>query len=441
MAVYICNECNLYIFDESEGEGTLNIPPNTPKQKIASTWRCPVCGTSKDALTLLPESDIPAAREKYQQHLATSNTSQEKQLTLVEVRKNALEKLKGICSVNKVCDGLPSRLCQGQKYGEPIGLGAAGKGLSFTANVDSLDRIKFKQRLITEHVEPNLSTTLYGRKLSLPIMPSSLSGVKTSMGGGITEQKFAKSILEGAKAAGSIGWIGNTPEDGQELTGVEAVKEVGLGIPIFKPQHNERLLELIELAEDAGAVAVGIDLDGVGSTNWERAGKPVYRKTVMELSELAGATNLPFIAKSIMSVEDALDAIDAGVDGIDVSNHGGRILDSTRGVAEVLPKIVKAVKGKITVTAGGGVRTGFDVLKLLALGADGILVGRDMVRAALGGGAEGVKLHFDYLKSDLRRGMLLTSFNSIADINSSILDLPIEWDIGFEEDSMDFEIE
>jgi isopentenyl diphosphate isomerase/L-lactate dehydrogenase-like FMN-dependent dehydrogenase/rubredoxin len=441
MVVYICNVCNLYIFDESQGDSKSNIAANSTIDGIPDSWRCPVCEAKKDSLKKLPEGEITAANKKYQDFLATPNNPKGKQLTLAEVRKNALEKLKGICSVNKVCDGLSIRLCQGQKYGQPIGLGGAGKGLSFAANVDALDRIKLKQRLITTHVEPDMGSTIYNQNLSIPIMPSSLSGVNASMGGSISEMEFAKAVLKGSKAAGTIGWIGNTSDDGQELTGIEAVKEVGLGIPIFKPQEDERLLELLEMAENAGAVAVGVDLDGVGSTNWERAGKPVYRKTVAELSELAGATNLPFIAKSIMSVEDALDAMDAGVDGIDVSNHGGRILDSTRGVAEVLPKIVKAVKGKITVTAGGGVRTGFDVLKLLALGADGILVGRDIVRAVLGGGAEGVKLHFDYLKSDLRRGMLLTSCNSIEEIDERIFDLPIEWDIGIEEDDMDFEIE
>jgi isopentenyl diphosphate isomerase/L-lactate dehydrogenase-like FMN-dependent dehydrogenase len=78
----------------------------------------------------------------------------------------------------------------------------------------------------------------------------------------------------------------------------------------------------------------------------------------------------------------------------------------------------------VTITAGGGVRTGFDVLKMLALGADGVLIGRDMVRAALGGGSEGVKLHFEYLKSDLRRAMLLTNCKSIDDIDERILIMP-----------------
>ena len=68
-------------------------------------------------------------------------------------------------------------------------------------------------------------------------------------------------------------------------------------------------MQLIKLAEDAGSVAVGVDLDGVGSANWEKKGKPLYRKSVSDLRELADSTHLPFIAKGIMSVEDALDAM------------------------------------------------------------------------------------------------------------------------------------
>lgn len=342
--------------------------------------------------------------------------------TLSEIRLEAQKKMKGICTVNKVCDGAPIRFCQGQKYGASIGLGGTGKGLGFTANVDALDAVKLKTRLITPHKKPDTSTTLFGREVSLPVMASSVSGVAVSMGGGMEEFDFAKCILQGCVDAGSFGFIGNTatvdPYDAQ----IKAVKEVGIGVNIFKPQANEEIINLMAAAKEAGAIAVGVDLDGCGSTNWERAGKPVYRKSKEDLKELVEATSLPFIAKGIMSVEDALDAVDAGVSGIDVSNHGGRALDSTKGVAEVLPYIVKAVDGKVTVTAGGGVRTGFDVLKLLALGADGVLLGRDIIRSVLGGGARGVKLHLDYILSDLVRGMVLTSCNSIADIDEKIIE-------------------
>lgn len=293
--------------------------------------------------------------------------------------------------------------------------------MAFQANVDALDAIKLKTRLISEHVEPDLSIELFGRKLSIPVVASSLSGVKACMADCETEIEFAVDILQGSLDAGTIGMIGNTSDEGQEVCGVNALKSVGAGIPIFKPQANSRLVELIGMAEEAGAVAVGVDVDGCGSTNWERMGKPVYRKSVSDIRELVDSTDLPFIVKGIMSVEDALDAVSTGAAAIDVSNHGGRVLDSTPGVAEVLPGIIKAVDGQVIVTAGGGVRTGFDVMKMLALGADAVLLGRDIARASIGAGADGVRLHFEYIASDLRRGMLLTSCNSVGDIGNQVL--------------------
>jgi isopentenyl diphosphate isomerase/L-lactate dehydrogenase-like FMN-dependent dehydrogenase len=352
------------------------------------------------------------------------NEEDSKKMTLTEVRRNSKDKLKGVCGVYKVCDGQPGKLCVGQKYGEPIGMGGAGKGLGFWANTKELDEIKLIPRLITPHFEPKMKTSIFGHDIEIPILSSSLSGVKASMGGSISEFEFACSVLSGAKDAGTLGLIGNTAIDGEELTGIKAVENVGHGIPILKPQSNQRLLELIIMAEKAKAYAVGVDVDGCGSTVWEKWGKPVYKKSASDLKELVDSTDLPFIVKGIMCPEDALEVMDLGIAGIDVSNHGGRVLDSTQGVAEVLPEIVNAIKGKVTITAGGGVRTGFDVLKMLALGADGVLIGRDIVRAALGGGSQGVKLHFDYLRGDLRRGMLLTNCKSIDDIDGRILVRP-----------------
>ena len=337
MAIYLCTVCNLYVYDEKKGDSKLNLIPGTPFDSIHDSFRCPICIAKKESFRKLSKNEEKKAVERYKTFIEKTIPKGD-EVTLVNIREKARERLKGICAVNRVCDGEPDRLCIGQLYGQPIGLGGVGKGLSFTNNVRALDNIKLKTRLISNHKKPDMSTTIFGKKIYFPIMTSSLSGVKASMGGAISEFEFATSVLQGAKDAGTIGWIGNTCDEGQEKTGVNAVKKVGLGIPIFKPQSNEKLLELIKRTEQANAVAAGVDLDGVGSTNWERRNKPVFRKSVNDLSELVDSTSLPFIAKGIMCVEDALNALDAGVKGIDVSNHGGRALDSTRGIAEILPE-------------------------------------------------------------------------------------------------------
>ena len=122
-----------------------------------------------------------------------------------------------------------------------------------------------------------------------------------------------------------------------------------------------------------------------------------------------------------MTVDEALLAVEAGVDAIVVSNHGGRVLDQTPGVADVLYDIASAVKGKVKILADGGVRNGVDVLKMIALGADAVLIGRPFVSASFGGQREGVKNYIETIHSELKSAMVLTGCNSIGDINERII--------------------
>jgi isopentenyl diphosphate isomerase/L-lactate dehydrogenase-like FMN-dependent dehydrogenase len=167
-------------------------------------------------------------------------------------------------------------------------------------------------------------------------------------------------------------------------------------------------------------IAVGVDVDGAGSVPMAMKGQPVFRKSVDELKELVHSTRLPFIIKGISSEEDAHAALETGCRVVSISNHGGRTLDSMPGIAEVLPRLVPILKGKVIITADGGVRTGFDVIKMLALGADFVMVGREMIRAALGGGPEGVRAELEFLAKDLHKAMIMTSCNSLAEISGRI---------------------
>ncbi|MGB4470100.1 MAG: alpha-hydroxy-acid oxidizing protein, partial [Tepidanaerobacteraceae bacterium] len=150
-------------------------------------------------------------------------------------------------------------------------------------------------------------------------------------------------------------------------------------------------------------------------------GQPVGPKNLQELKEIISGTELPFILKGIMTLDEAKLALEAGASAIVVSNHGGRILDGTPGVAEVLPKIARELKGKITILADGGVRSGVDVLKYIALGADAVLVGRPVIIGAFGGGAEGVKLVLETMAKELKQAMILTGCNNIGEISDRVL--------------------
>ena len=343
-------------------------------------------------------------------------------MDLTEVREKAKERMKGICAVYKVCDGQPDRLCQGIKYGRAIGIGGIGKGASFAANLEALDRLRLKTRLISPHVDPETKASFLGREVAFPIFCSSMSGVKISMGGGISEREFAQAVIQGCKAAGTIGFMGDGAETFEERPGLQAIREAGgWGVQIFKPREQKVLISLLQEAEKAGAIAVGVDLDGAGSVAMAMKRQPVFRKSLGELQELVQATSLPFILKGITSEEDAEAALETGCRVVSISNHGGRTLDYMAGVADVLPQLVPILKGKVVITADGGIRTGFDAIKMLALGADFVMVGREFIRAAIGGGAEGVRIEAEFLFQDLRKAMIMTGCNSLAEIDARIL--------------------
>ena len=123
----------------------------------------------------------------------------------------------------------------------------------------------------------------------------------------------------------------------------------------------------------------------------------------------------------MLDPEDARRAVDAGVDGIVVSNHGGRQLDSVPSTARALPDVVDAVGGQVEVLADGGVRTGLDVVKMLALGARAVLVGRAWAWAVAARGEAGVRHVLAILRADIDVALGLTGHKSIADLDRSAL--------------------
>lgn len=332
-----------------------------------------------------------------------------------QIKVTAREKLKGHCRVCPVCDG---RACSG----EVPGMGGVGSGAAFRANLEALAGYRLNMRTIHEATEPDTGLDLFGLKLQTPILAAPMTGTPYNMGGALTEREFIGMIISGSREAGSIGFSGDGADPGMYDSGVEAITaEKGWGIPVIKPRSREAVIERIRRAEASGAPAVGMDIDGAGLVTMALKGQPVGPKSGEELKELIASTPLPFIVKGIMTVDEAEAAVQAGAAAIVVSNHGGRILDHTPGAAEILADIVRAVGKKITVLADGGVRAGVDALKLLALGADAVLVGRPLVTGAFGGGTEGVKYVLNKMTAELKQAMILTGCGSLEEINERIL--------------------
>ena len=346
------------------------------------------------------------------------------EMTLTKVREEAKKKLMGVCGVYKICDGDAMRICQGQSYGRPLGFGGIGSGASFNNNVLALKKLKLKMKTIGDHFEADTTYDFFGRELSMPIMGASIAGVN-SFGGEkvISEKEFCRSVVLGCKAAGTIGWRGDTYTYSLDNSyGIDAIAEAGgFGVKIVKPREQDVIIDFFKKAEKAKSVAVGVDIDGCGSYAMATHNKPVFKKNVDDLKELVSSTKLPVIVKGIMSIEDAVVAKDAGATAIVVSNHGGRVLDHTPGTAEVLPEIVAELEGKIRILIDGGIRTGYDVLKMLAIGAEAVLIGRDVVRAAVGAGIEGVRIQMEFFQKTLAKAMKMTNCNDLTEVNRFIL--------------------
>jgi isopentenyl diphosphate isomerase/L-lactate dehydrogenase-like FMN-dependent dehydrogenase len=140
----------------------------------------------------------------------------------------------------------------------------------------------------------------------------------------------------------------------------------------------------------------------------------------VKAAKAAKAIGVPFTLSTMVDPEDAKRAIQTGIDGIVVSNHGGRQLDSVTSTIRALPKVVDAVQGGVPVFMDGGIRSGLDVLKALALGAKAYFVGRAWAYALGAEGESGVRNMLDILKEELRVGMILTG---CTDVNRATPDL------------------
>ena len=143
----------------------------------------------------------------------------------------------------------------------------------------------------------------------------------------------------------------------------------------IKPWTQEKIREQVKLVEEAGVSAFVVDIDSAGLPQAKSAAHLMDRKNREKLSEIVGMSGMRFLVKGIMTPDEALIAAEAGVYGIVVSNHGGRVIDEGLSTAEVLPTIRAAVGTQVKILVDGGVRTGYDVFKMLALGADGVLIG------------------------------------------------------------------
>ena len=332
-----------------------------------------------------------------------------------EVRAKARELMKGYCRVCPVCDG---RACAG----EVPGMGGLGTGSAFKANVRALAALRFNMKVIHSVAQPDVGCDFLGQRLSLPVLAAPIGGVSFNMGEGVSEDEYISSVLKGCRAKGTLGCMGDGVPEFIIAAGLKVLSELkGGAIPFIKPWGEKELFEKLDRAQEAGAEMVGMDLDACGLVTLSLMGRPVSPRPAPKLKKIIERYPMKFILKGIMSPDQGLASVEAGASAIVVSNHGGRVLDFTPGVAEVLPAVAEAVKGHTFVLADGGVRSGADVLKLIALGAQAVMIGRPFSVAAVGGLQEGVEKYLDQLKNELTSAMVLTSCPDLTWVGPHIL--------------------
>lgn len=331
-------------------------------------------------------------------------------MNIKTVRQTAREKLKGYCRVCPECNG---KACAG----ELPGMGGAGTGASFKNNVEALAAYRINLRTLHSAKHPDTKLKFLGQELKTPILGAPIMGNSFNMGGALTEEEWAEAMIQGCLTSGTLGCTGDASDPAMYISGVDVIANAqGRGIPFIKPREQDEVMNCLRRAEQAGALAVGMDVDAAGLITIK-----VGPKSKEEMKTIIASTPLPFIIKGIMTVSEAEMAIEVGAAAIVVSNHGGRVIDHTPGTAEILPEIAAAVDGRIPVIVDGGVRTGVDVLKMLALGADAVMMGRPLIIAGYGGGAEGVALVLRRITNELKQAMILTGCATLDDINFDVL--------------------
>ena len=336
-------------------------------------------------------------------------------MTYDEVLKSARGNMGPYCKVCPVCNGAA---CKNQMPGP----GAKGVGDNAVRNYQKWQEIRVNMDTIHENKPIDTSVELFGRTFKYPFFAGPVGAMTLHYGEKYDDLAY-NNLLVDACAKGGIAAFTGDGTNAKVMEGATAAIKAagGLGIPTVKPWNLETIREKMELVKASGSFAVAMDIDGAGLPFLKNLTPPAGSKTVDELREVAEMAGVPFIIKGIMTRRGALKAKDAGAAAIVVSNHGGRVLDQCPATAEVLEDIVEAVGGRMKILVDGGLRSGVDIFKALAMGADGVLLGRPFVTAVYGGAAEGVQCYIDKIGGELEDTMRMCGANTISDISRDMI--------------------
>jgi len=329
--------------------------------------------------------------------------------------------------------------------------GGAEDEVSLRRNREAFTKWALRPRVLVDVSRRDTSTSVLGQRVSMPIL------VAPTAFHGLVHPEGEVATARGAAAAGTLMVVSAIAT--RELEEVAKAVAGPRWFQLYVWRDREVTAQLVKRAARAGYGAICLTVDtpllgrrekdernaftlppGLSIANVRPAGLDgvpasergsAFAKYVAELLDpavtwkdiawLRSLTSLPIVLKGIMTAEDATLAVEHRVDGIIVSNHGGRQLDSTVGTLDALPDIVAAVQGRVEVFMDGGVRRGTDVLKALALGAKAVLIGRSALWGLALGGADGVRRVLEHLRGELELAMALTGRAALAQVDRSLV--------------------
>ena len=322
------------------------------------------------------------------------------------------------CKACPKCDG---RGCRGQIPGP----GAKGSGTVAIRNHEAWQRVLVNMDTLHPYFEAATGVNVLGRDLSLPVMIGPVGDVQRHYGEKYDTVSYNGCILEAANDFGTLAWTGDGLDPQIMTKSCEVIAGLdGAGVVTVKPWDAATLEYKLAQALAAKPAAVAMDIDAAGLPFLKGQNPPAGAKDAGQITEIANACHeqgVPFVLKGVMTPRAAVAAAQAGADAIAVSNHGGRVLDGVPSTADVLPGVAAEVGEDIEILVDGGIRTGLDVFRALALGANAVLMCRPFVVAAFGAGEQGVADYLSQLQRELADAMEMCGAATIADITSEML--------------------
>ena len=308
-------------------------------------------------------------------------------------------------------------------------VGGAETETTMRRNRMALDEIAFRPRVLRNVARVDASVECFGRKLRLPVMLAPVGALE------IFDPAAAAAVVRATGKFGAAHMLSSVSEPGLEKVADAAPGALRLfqlyvrGDDTFVEHHVGRAI-----AKGYSAFCLTVD-----TAHYSRRERDIAKRYVRESRHRATGGdfqkglewrtvklikdkfNIPLIIKGIATAEDALIALDHGVDWIYVSNHGGRQLDHGRGAMHVLPEIVEAVKGRARIMVDGGFCRGSDVVKAIAAGADIVGIGRLQCWALAAAGENGVLRMLELLEDEVIRSLGLLGVTNFAELDPSYL--------------------